>query len=90
MGGCTVFDLSCDVCGDHVTLPDGTQHGGSDCPIGVVLATGDTIAWASDGSDQGSTGPTSSWAENGCATKVTCGRPFSHRELGGGWEICFA
>lgn len=37
---------------DFITLPDGSTHGGSDCPVGAVLAPG-SVAWVSDHDTQG-------------------------------------
>eukprot|EP01046_Picozoa_sp_COSAG06_P020093 COSAG06_NODE_1457_length_9417_cov_58.780425_4_plen_316_part_00 len=72
LGACGVFDT---FRGDYVTLPDGSSHGGSDCPAGAVLAAGGSVGWASDGSNQGNNGN---------------GLPYSGNVLGGGWQICFA
>jgi hypothetical protein len=92
LGPCAVFDF-CSICGgqsctnDRITLqPDDLMHGGSDCPTGAVLAPGDSVSWYSDSGDQGSVGHDT----NGCATKGTCGLPYSANGLGGGWQICFA
>eukprot|EP01045_Picozoa_sp_COSAG04_P012452 COSAG04_NODE_839_length_9957_cov_18.873504_4_plen_170_part_00 len=88
LGPCPVFDLNPYQNGlDHVTLPGGAAHGGSDCPEGAALAAGDAIAWTSDGSRQGSVGDSH---DNGCAAKGTCGLPYSAYGVGGGWELCFA
>eukprot|EP01045_Picozoa_sp_COSAG04_P010935 COSAG04_NODE_688_length_11148_cov_2.882071_3_plen_214_part_00 len=83
LGLCAVFDTESS---DHVTLPGGAAHTGSDCPEGAALAHGDAIAWTSSGSSQGSVGHD----DNGCAAKGTCGLPWSGYGLGGGWELCFA
>ena len=48
---------------------------------------GDTLSWTSGGGYQGSVG--NSYVDNGCAAKGTCGLPWSHYELGGGWQLCF-
>ena len=70
----------------------GTKHYHSDCPAGAALAPGDTLAWFSDSSYQGSVGQ----YDNGCAAKDTCGLPYSRDGEalgggpGGGWELCFA
>ena len=54
LGACGVFDTAGpDFVPDFVTLPDGSSHGGSDCPAGAVLAAGGSVGWASDGSVQG-------------------------------------
>jgi hypothetical protein len=74
LGPCGVFDTeNSDY--DYVTLPDGSRHGGSDCPAGAVLAAGGSVGWASDRSYQGHGGN---------------GLPVSEDGLGGGWQICFA
>ena len=92
-------------CLDAHGTPTGTsQHFGSDCPTGVPLAPSDTIVWTSDGEHQGSVGNPWNY-NNGCATKGTCGLPWSRSPLksgdgsgggphplnnpGGGWQICF-
>ena len=87
-----------------------TVHFGSNCPARVLLGPGDLVVWTSSGSDQGSVGCPLSYcgaaaADNGCASKGTCGLPFTHEGegstpemgepygpagLGGGWQICFA
>jgi hypothetical protein len=77
LGACGVFDTDgcssaehyCDV----VTLPDGSSHYGSDCPVGVVLAAGGSVGWASDAERQGN------WngRNNGCGAKGLCGLPYS-------------
>ena len=71
---------------DGVTLPGGTWHGESDCPVGAALAPGDTLAWTSNADYQGSVG----FTFNGCAAKGTCGAPWSDYGPGGGWQLCFA
>ena len=87
LGPCAVFDTI----GDIVTLPGGAAHYYSDCPEGAALASGDAIAWTSDGSSQGNPGAIDNAWDNGCAAKGTCGLlPFSLSGLGGGWELCFA
>ena len=86
---CAVFDTtmgSTSNSNDRVTLPGGAQLGGSDCPVGAALATGDALSWASNGDGQGNWGGT----DNGCAAKGTCGLPYSTWGLGGGWQLCFA
>ena len=85
LGACGVFDTE-GVDNDRVTLPDGSSHGGSDCPAGAVLAAGGSVGWASDGGWQGSLGH----HDNGCVAKGLCGLPYSAHGLGGGWQICFA
>ena len=82
---CRVFDTESNF--DYVTLPGDAEHGGSDCPAGVALAPGGAIVWTSEGGSQGSV---TSYGDNGCAAKGTCGLPFSRDGLGGGWELCFA
>ena len=54
-------------------MPDGSKHGGSDCPFGAVLAPGDSVGWTSNGSSQGSVG---SIDNNSCAANGLCGLPF--------------
>ena len=85
LGACGVFDTYYNN-GDTVTLPDGSSHGGSDCPAGAVLAAGGSVGWASDGGGQGG----NLGDDNGCGAKGLCGLPFSNDGLGGGWQICFA
>ena len=104
LGPCNVFDTEAGSsdghCGgvsggdyvacDPVTLPDGSRHGGSDCPAGVVLVAGDNVGWHSNSDWQGSVDGPSAYDDNGCATKGTCGLPFRNNGgLGGGWQICF-
>ena len=97
LGDCGVFDMD----GrfdtrrghyDYITLPDGSTHTGSDCPVGAALSPGGSVGWTSDGNVQGSVGIISggtAW-DNGCAAKGTCGLAFSSTGLlGGGWQICF-
>ena len=86
LGPCGVFDTE-GVRFDYVTLPDGSRHGGSDCPAGALLAAGGSVGWASDGGSQGNHGGPD---DNGCGAKGLCGLPFSMNGLGGGWQICFA
>ena len=88
LGPCPVFDMldGGGSEGDSVTLPGGAAHTKSDCPEGAALAPGDAIAWTSSVNGQGSVGH----RDNGCAAKGTCGLPYSHDGLGGGWELCFA
>ena len=81
LGACPVFDTyhssTSDIesgYGDYLTLPDGSAHSGAACPAGAVLAGGQTLAWHSDGSSQGSDGD---------------GLPRSTHGAGGGWQICF-
>jgi hypothetical protein len=83
LGACGVFDTE-SVSYDFVTLPDGSSHGGSDCPAGAVLAAGGSVEWTSNGSVQGNSD------YNGCGAKGLCGLPWSLTGLGGGWQICFA
>ena len=86
LGGCGVFDTYTD--SDLVTLPDSSNHLGSDCPVGAVLATGDTVRWSSDSEYQGCVGDTR--CDNGCTVAGLCGLPYSQFDgLGGGWQICF-
>ena len=87
LGPCAVFDLNPYHTNDHLTLPDGAQLGGSDCPVGAGLAAGDALSWTSNGANQGNYGGE---YENGCAAKGTCGLPNSILGLGGGWQLCFA
>ena len=82
LGPCGVFDTE-GVRFDYVTLPDGSRHGGSDCPAGAVLAAGGSVGWASDYAAQGNVGSYDN--DNGCGAKGLCGPG-----LGGGWQICFA
>ena len=65
---------------DHITLPDGSTHQGSDCPVGVDLPPGGSVGWTSDGGMQGTPD---------CAAKGSCGLSWSNDGLGGGWQICF-
>jgi hypothetical protein len=85
LGACGVFDLGPF---DFVILPDGLNRGDSNCPDGEVLAAGDTVRWETDGNNQGSLGRTANPAS--CIAKGTCGLPYSHEGIGGGWQICFA
>ena len=55
LGPCGVFDTE-GVRFDYVTLPDGSRHGGSDCPAGALLAAGGSVGWTSDNAYQGSVG----------------------------------
>ena len=86
LGACGVFDIFGYSAADILTMPDGSTHGGSDCPAGAALLPGDSVGWASDGYWQGSNSGTA----NGCAAKASCGLPWSQSGLGGGWQICFA
>jgi hypothetical protein len=52
LGACGVFDTYDSV--DYVILPDGSRHGGSDCPVGAALSPGDSVGWASNDIWQGS------------------------------------
>ena len=93
LGSCSVFDLEYPLqgCGgicDYLTMPDGTTHDGSDCPVGTTLAPDDSVGWTSNAGTQGTVGDGSS--DNDCAAKGTCGAPWSASGLGGGWELCFA
>ena len=72
LGPCAVFDTYNYM--DHVTLPGGAAHEGSDCTEGAALAPGDAIAWHSSGDRQGSVGGR---YPNGCAAKGTCGLPYT-------------
>eukprot|EP01051_Picozoa_sp_SAG22_P023664 SAG22_NODE_6208_length_885_cov_1.832061_1_plen_97_part_00 len=74
---------------DRLTLPDGSTHTGSDCPTGAALAPGDTLSWHSGGRYEGSVGNGENSGDNGCGAKGTCGLPYSHDGLGGGWVVCF-
>ena len=84
LGECSVFDtmdyVRTSSVGDALTLPDGSTHSGSDCPVGVALAPGDTMSWESDDRWQGTVGCEYSAAfsvdgrvecSNGCATNGT-------------------
>jgi hypothetical protein len=84
LGACGIFDTNDG--NDIVTLPDGSAHRGSDCPVGAVLAPGDSVRWAANIDNQGNQG--APW-DNGCADNGLCGLPYSHSGLGGGWQICF-
>jgi hypothetical protein len=87
---CAVFDMDTfHVGSDYVTLPDGSRHGGSDCPAGAVLPPGGAVGWHSDGESQGIGG---SGSNNNCgeSNRGPCGLPYSSYGIGGGWEICFA
>jgi hypothetical protein len=92
LGACGVFDTDSyypghpGLPGDAITMPDGSTHYGSECPVGALLLPGDSVGWASDEIWQGSVG---NW-DNGCAANGMCGLPYSSRGLGGGWQICFA
>eukprot|EP01043_Picozoa_sp_COSAG02_P067017 COSAG02_NODE_10620_length_1899_cov_1.294444_2_plen_378_part_00 len=88
LAACSVFDV-CPASDDFITLPGGAKHRASDCPVGVALATGNTVAFASDGICQGSVGYPSFDAMMDCGATGTCGLPHSYYGLGGGWEICF-
>ena len=68
LGPCGVFDTD-GADWDHVTLPDGSVHGGSDCPVGILLADGATVGWESNTKVQGGTGTTEhgDHRDNGCA-----------------------
>jgi hypothetical protein len=90
LGACGVFDTE-EVQYDYVTLPDGSMHGGSDCPAGAVLPPGGAVGWHSDGDHQGN-GGSSYHGTNNCgeSNRGPCGLPYSHDGIGGGWEICFA
>eukprot|EP01046_Picozoa_sp_COSAG06_P045635 COSAG06_NODE_6339_length_2978_cov_2.675234_2_plen_271_part_00 len=86
LGSCGIFDME-DVAYDAVELP-ARRYGGSDCPSRVTLQVGDIVQWHSDDRNQGSLGHRG--MDNGCATKGTCGAPYSGDDVGGGWQICFA
>ena len=73
LGACTVFDIENDS-SDLLTLPDGSTHSDADCPAGILLAAGQTLAWHSNGDHQG--------GRHG-------GLPYSFDGAGGGWQICF-
>ena len=86
LGACPVFDMWDD---DSVTLPGGSEHYYSDCPVGTALTGGDAVAWSSNNMRQGSVGH--GGYDSGCGPKGTCGLPYNDAGgLGGGWEICFA
>eukprot|EP01052_Picozoa_sp_SAG31_P029471 SAG31_NODE_2932_length_4897_cov_9.890163_1_plen_1249_part_00 len=99
LGACPVFDTSTwSGSGDHLTLPDGSTHNGADCPVGAVLAAGQTLTWHSNCCYQGDNG-------NGLPQTVygpgdpehpynepvgfSCGPGCSYWGLAGGWQICF-
>eukprot|EP01045_Picozoa_sp_COSAG04_P022289 COSAG04_NODE_2497_length_4008_cov_1.911486_2_plen_382_part_00 len=83
---CAVFDTEhYDFVGTPANQNDGWR--GSNCPVNMALGLGDTLGWHSSDSMQGNQGGD---MDNGCATKDTCGLPFSSDGLGGGWEVCFA
>lgn len=88
LGACSVFDMEA-TADDILTLPDGSTHGGSACPAGVTLATGHVVSWQSDIAWQGNDAGIVGAVDNGCASKATCGLPYSASGLGGGWQICF-
>ena len=92
LGACSVFDMENGP--DYITLPDGSQHSGSDCPAGAALTAGDGVSWTSNGGGyQGSVSCNTGYCgdtDNGCVAKGTCGLPWSLADLGGGWQICFA
>ena len=50
LGPCPRFDT--ESCCDKVTMPDGSTHGGTNCPAGAVLVAGQTLSWHSDSSSQ--------------------------------------
>ena len=53
LGPCPVFNTESSF--DIVTImPDGNEHGGTDCPVGVMLLAGQTLSWHSDSSVQAS------------------------------------
>ena len=90
LAACTVFDVAPDGVGaDFLTLPGGVKHRGSDCPVGVSLATDSSVAWSSDDIAQGSAGNHNIEPLTDCVVLGTCGLPFSWAGLGGGWEIFF-
>eukprot|EP01046_Picozoa_sp_COSAG06_P047079 COSAG06_NODE_6779_length_2786_cov_31.443617_2_plen_596_part_00 len=88
LAACTVFDIAPGG-EDFLTLPGGVKHLGSDCPVGVSLATDSSVAWTSDGIAQGSVGNHDFDELTDCDAMGTCGLPFTWGRLGGGWEICF-
>eukprot|EP01051_Picozoa_sp_SAG22_P001433 SAG22_NODE_56_length_23716_cov_11.146759_12_plen_86_part_00 len=67
------------VANDYLTLPDGSRHYKADCPAGVMLAAGQSLAWHSSNFWQGNTNRDD---ENGL--------PPSRSGLGGGWQDGFA
>ena len=90
LGACAVFDTMKYQNADFLTLPDGSRHGGSDCPAGAALAPGDILSWESNGDDQGCVGYSeNSMYDNGCIPRGTCGVSYSRYGLGGGWVVCF-
>ena len=54
LGDCCVFDICPGP--DQITLPDGSTHGGSDCPVGTVLTPGASVGWTSSSDSQGIVG----------------------------------
>jgi hypothetical protein len=88
LAACSVFDVAPDGV-DFLTLPGGVKHRGSDCPVGMSLATDSSVAWTSDIVAQGSVGNHDFDELTDCDAMGTCGLPFSWGGLGGGWEICF-
>ena len=66
LGQCLAFNIA-DT--DRLTLPSGRVVNLADCPVGLILAPGQTLAWTSDGSCQG-------WTDVGSCS--------SDSELGGG------
>mgnify|MGYP004358302859 CR=1 FL=1 len=73
-------------CGQDADCPEDFSCREVTSAEGAVLVPGDAIAWTSDIFGQGSVGH----HDNGCAAKGTCGLPYSHDGLGGGWQLCFA
>ena len=80
LGPCPVFDIDCDGCSggpDPLTMPDGSQHFGVDCPTGY-LAHHDALRWSSSDRWQG-----------GSVDHPVSGNSESEHGQGGGWQICF-
>jgi hypothetical protein len=76
LGACPVFDTQ--PSGgqrDYLILPDGSRHDGGDCPVGAMLAAGQSLAWQSDGDTQGNNRKRLSFNRDD--------------DPGGGWQLCF-
>lgn len=86
LGACSVYDMIGGAY-DWVSVPDGTWYDGSNCPAGEELARGGILRWHSGRADRTNGAVLE---DNGCGEKGLCGQPWDGRELGGGWEICFA
>eukprot|EP01051_Picozoa_sp_SAG22_P003433 SAG22_NODE_166_length_16765_cov_30.782791_15_plen_162_part_00 len=62
--------------GDFLVMPDGRRTGASECPVGAILETGQTLTWLSN--------PTIDVSI--CATRTANGVCLTE----GGWQVCFA